>query len=177
MTFHKLVRLTPLIAAACFGTAALAGGTHAAPHEDNAAVGEPGKDGPATRTVHITMSDAMRFDPPRVAVKQGETIHFVVDNKGKVKHEFVLGTDKELAEHAELMKKFPGMEHNEPNMVTVAPGQTGNVIWKFTRSGSVSFACLQPGHYDAGMKGAVQVAATRRAKAAAATGDAHAHTH
>ncbi|MBU6436564.1 MAG: hypothetical protein KGQ77_03475, partial [Betaproteobacteria bacterium] len=65
----------------------------------------------------------------------------------------------------------------EPNMVTVAPGQTGNVIWKFTRSGSVSFACLQPGHYDAGMKGAVQVAATRRAKAAGAKGEAHAHTH
>lgn len=55
------------------------------------------------------------------------------------------------------MKKFTGMEHAEDNMVSVAPGQSGDVIWQFTRSGKVLFACLQPGHYDAGMKGFVAV--------------------
>ena len=92
-----------------------------------------------------------------LSVRQGETVRFVVKNSGKVKHEMVLGTEKELKEHYELMKKNPEMEHDEPNMVTLAPGKTGEIVWQFTRAGKVDFACLQPGHYDAGMKGAVSV--------------------
>ena len=103
------------------------------------------------------MTDDMRFSPTEVMVQKGETIRFTVHNSGKLKHEFVLGTEKALKEHAELMKKFPGMEHAEDNMVSVAPGQSGDVIWQFTQSGKVLFACLQPGHYDAGMKGFVAV--------------------
>ena len=56
------------------------------------------------------------------------------------------------------MKKNPEMEHADANMVTVAPGKTGEIIWQFTKAGKVNFACLQPGHYDAGMKGIVTVA-------------------
>ena len=93
---------------------------------------------------------------------------------GKVKHELVLGTEKELKEHYEVMKKFPEMEHADANLVTVAPGKTGAVIWRFTKAGKVDFACLQPGHYDAGMKGAVAVAA---GKAAAKGGDHGSHKH
>ena len=59
------------------------------------------------------------------------------------------------------MKKFPEMEHSGPNQVTVAPGKTGEVIWTFTRAGKIDFACLQPGHYDAGMKGLVSVLARK----------------
>lgn len=109
------------------------------------------------------MTDAMRFNPSSVAVARGETIRFVVSNSGKLKHEFVLGTEQELKEHSEVMKKFPEMEHADPNMVTVAPGKTGEVVWQFTKTGKVDFACLQPGHYDAGMKGAVAVAAGKKA--------------
>jgi uncharacterized cupredoxin-like copper-binding protein len=105
----------------------------------------------------------MRFSPSQVTVKQGETIRFVVKNSGQLKHEFVLGTEKALKEHYEVMKKFPEMEHADPNMVTVAPGKTGEVVWTFTRSGTVDFACLQPGHYDAGMKGVVSVSAPKGA--------------
>lgn len=123
------------------------------------------------------MTDAMRFNPANIAVKQGETIRFVVKNSGQVKHEFVLGTDKELKEHYELMKKFPEMEHSDPSMVTVAPGRTGEVIWQFTRSGTVAFACLQPGHYDAGMKGAVSVAAGRSPGGKARAGEHADHPH
>jgi uncharacterized cupredoxin-like copper-binding protein len=117
----------------------------------------------------------MRFTPASITAKQGETLRFTIKNSGKVKHEFVLNTEKELKEHYALMKKFPEMEHAEPNMVTVAPGQTGEVIWQFTKAGKIDFACLQPGHYDAGMKGAVTVAA---AKGTAMKGDGHAeHKH
>ena len=69
----------------------------------------------------------------------------------------VLGTEKELKEHYEVMKKNPEMEHADENMVTVQPGKSGEIIWQFTKAGKVNFACLQPGHYDAGMKGSVMV--------------------
>ncbi|MEQ1806245.1 MAG: cupredoxin family protein [Burkholderiaceae bacterium] len=148
-------------------------GSHAGGHEASA-IGEPGKGAKVTRTVQIEMRDTMRFSPAQIAVKQGETIRFVVRNSGKVKHELVLGTAKELEEHYEVMKKHPDMEHDDPNMVMVAPGGSGEVIWRFTKSGKVDFGCLQPGHYDAGMKGRVNVAATK----AAAKGDSHAsHKH
>ena len=134
------------------------------------AIGLPGEASKVTRTVNVDMTDTMRFNPSSFSAKQGETIRFVVKNSSQLKHEFVLGTEKELKEHYELMKKFPEMEHSDPNMVTVAPGKTGEVVWQFTKSGKVDFACLQPGHYDAGMKGAVTVAAV---KGGAKGGDAH----
>ena len=143
------------------GTAA--GQSHAAghSHDDAGDIGAPGEKAKVTRTVNVDMTDTMRFNPSSIFAKQGETIRFVVKNSGLVKHEFVLGTEKELKEHYELMKKFPEMEHADPNMVTVAPGSTGEVIWQFTRAGKIDFACLQPGHYDAGMKGFVNVAARK----------------
>jgi uncharacterized cupredoxin-like copper-binding protein len=134
---------------------------HAHEHHDSDAIGVAGDVSKAARTVTVDMSDKMRFTPAALAVRQGETVRFVVKNSGALKHEFVLGTEKELKEHYELMKKFPEMEHSDPNMVTVAPGKTGEVVWQFTKSGKVDFACLQPGHYDAGMKGAVSVAAVK----------------
>ena len=151
-----------------------AAGSHAGGH-DESAIGEPGKAANVKRTVQIEMSDAMRFSPSSIQARQGETVRFVVNNSGKLKHELVLGTKKELAEHAEVMKKFPEMEHADANMVTVAPGKSGEVIWRFTKAGKVDFACLQPGHFDAGMKGAVAVAA---GKDPAAKGDDHGgHKH
>ena len=111
------------------------------------------------RTVEIRMTDNMRFTPDLIEVKQGETIRFVVFNNGKVMHEFVLGTKKELDEHAELMKKFPNMEHDEPYMAHVGPGKKGEIIWNFNKVGVFDFACLLPGHYEAGMVGKIKVAA------------------
>lgn len=152
---------------------------HAHSHGDSDAIGEAGKAAKVTRTVNVDMTDNMRFTPSSLDVKQGETVRFVVKNSGGVKHEFVLGTQAELKEHYELMKKFPEMEHSDPNQVTVAPGKTGEVIWQFTKAGKVDFACLQPGHYDAGMKGAVTVAAAKgSSKPTAAKADGHAdHKH
>ncbi len=112
-----------------------------------------------TRTIEIGMTDAMRFTPDKLEVRQGETIRFVHTNSGKVMHEFVLGTKKDLDEHAAMMKKFPGMEHEEPYMSHVAPGKRGEIIWQFNRAGDFDFACLLPGHYEAGMVGKIKVVA------------------
>ena len=110
------------------------------------------------RTVQFSMSDTMRFTPNRLQVKHGETLRLVVKNQGKVLHEFVLGTPKELEEHAAMMIKFPEMEHDEPYMAHVPPGKTEQIIWTFNRAGEFDFACLIAGHYAAGMVGKINVA-------------------
>lgn len=113
----------------------------------------------ARRTVEISMSDAMRFTPDHIKVRRGETVKFVFRNQGRQLHEFVLGTRQALQEHAALMVKFPKMEHDELYMVHVAPGKTGRLVWTFNRPGEFDFACLIPGHYQAGMVGKISVAA------------------
>ena len=128
-----------------------------------AALGKPGDPKKVSRTVEVTMSDAMRFIPASLAARRNETIRFVLRNEGKLKHEMVLGTIKELKEHAALMLKFPEMEHADPNQASVEPGQTGELIWQFTKAGTFDFACLQAGHYEAGMKGQVVVSSVKRA--------------
>ena len=103
------------------------------------------------------MSDTMRFSPALLTIKKGETVRFIVRNDGKVLHEMVLGTDAELTEHADLMRRFPTMKHDEPHMVHVEPGQSGSFTWTFDRAGEFRFACLIPGHFQAGMVGTVVV--------------------
>ncbi len=126
--------------------------------EHAAAFGEPGQAGNATRTVEVNMTDAMRIEPASIAVKKGETIRFVVSNEGKLKHEMVLGTPGELRKHGTLMQKSPTMGHADPNAVSLDAGKTGDLGWRFSKSGSFDFACLQPGHFEAGMKGKIKVA-------------------
>jgi len=109
------------------------------------------------RTIQVTMTDNMRFSPERIEVRQGETVRLVVKNAGKVLHELVIGTRQELDEHAAMMKKHPGMEHDEPYMAHVAAGKTGQMVWNFNRAGDFEFACLIPGHYEAGMIGKIRV--------------------
>ncbi|MDP1742389.1 cupredoxin family protein [Polaromonas sp.] len=153
---YRLRTITLALFLGAASAASFASGTHADGHEGSA-IGKPGQAANVSRAIKIDMTDNMRFTSADIAVKQGETIRFVVQNSGKVKHEMVLGTAKELKEHYEVMKKNPEMEHADENMISVAPGKTGEIIWQFTKSGKIDFACLQPGHYDAGMKGAVNV--------------------
>jgi uncharacterized cupredoxin-like copper-binding protein len=135
------------------------GSKSAAPAQVETDFGRTGQPAKVTRTVQVHMSDRMRFEPDTLTVRAGDTVRFVVRNEGKLMHEFVLGTARELAEHAEAMKKFPNMEHEEPYMAHVAPGQKGEVVWQFTRPGEFLFGCLLPGHFDAGMVGRVHVLA------------------
>ena len=126
--------------------------------EEAASPGNPGNSAQVSRTIEITMEDN-RFKPSEINVKQGETIKFMLKNTGKKKHEMVIGTPEELDKHAKMMKKFPDMEHSdEPNMITVDPGKTGELIWQFTEAGTVNFECPLPGH-SKGMRGTVLVEA------------------
>jgi uncharacterized cupredoxin-like copper-binding protein len=121
--------------------------------------GIAGDAGAATRTVMLAMDDNMRFTPDKLSFRQGETVRFEIRNRGKLLHELVIGTQKDLDEHAAMMVKFPGMEHDEPYMAHVPPGKSGGLVWTFNRAGEFDFACLVAGHYQAGMVGKITVAA------------------
>ena len=151
-----------ILASATFahGTANHSGKHHPAPSSASSQqtewgiAGDPKK---VSRTIKIDMRDTMRFSPELLTIKKGETIRFEVLNTGKVLHEMVIGTKQELDSHAELMKKHPNMEHDEAYMAHVDPGKRGEIVWLFNREGEFDFACLIPGHYEAGMKGKIRV--------------------
>jgi uncharacterized cupredoxin-like copper-binding protein len=119
--------------------------------------GIAGNPAQAIRTITIAMTDAMRFSPDSIAVQEGDTMRFVVKNQGRMLHEMVIGTPDALEKHAAMMARFPGMVHDEPYMVHVDPGKTGEIVWHFNRTGSFEFACLIAGHYQAGMRGTLSV--------------------
>ena len=130
---------------------------HDATQAHESAAGKPGDSAKVTRTVLVEMHDNMRFTPSEVSVKAGETIRFFVINKGRIAHEMVIGSTAELDEHAEMMRKMPGMKHAEPNQITLDPGKRGGIVWTFDKAGTFAFACLVPGHKEAGMVGSISV--------------------
>lgn len=153
--------------AACAGAAAAQPASHPHGRHDAAEMhagapeqtdwGIAGSARAARRTIRITMGDDMRFSPAVVEVGHGETVRFEVRNAGRMLHEMVLGTREELASHAAMMRKFPKMEHESPWMLHVKPGRTGTLVWNFNRTGEFEFACLIPGHFEAGMVGRIRV--------------------
>ena len=128
-------------------------------HESFSA-GEPGNPKKPARTVEVVMREAdgkMLFAPDHVEVKRGEQVRFIIKNEGALAHEFILATTKENLKHAELMKKYPDMEHDDPNGKTVQPKQKAEILWRFSKRGAFEFSCLIPGHREAGMLGKVVV--------------------
>jgi uncharacterized cupredoxin-like copper-binding protein len=133
-------------------------------HEDHGlfSAGEPGDPKKPARTIRVLMIDDgsetdMKFEPAVITVRKGEQIRFVLENNGTESHEFMLATVAENRKHAELMKKFPDMEHDDPNGKRLAVSEHRELFWRFTKAGEFEFACLIPGHYEAGMHGKIIV--------------------
>ncbi|WP_193371111.1 cupredoxin domain-containing protein [Pelagibius marinus] len=168
-----------LLAAAALSTSgsALAAGSHSGGHGHDAAMsfGQPAKPTEADRTVEIDMNDS-HFEPKRISVHPGETVRFVVTNAGELLHEFNIGTAAMHAAHQEEMMAMmdrgamtatginysemgsghgAGMGHDDPNSVLLEPGETGELVWKFSGPMDLEFACNVPGHYEADMHGEV----------------------
>lgn len=140
-----------------------ASGSHAGGHEEKMAVGEAGDKAKATQTIRVTMKETddgkMIFTPTVIKVRKDQTVRIAIKNAGTVDHEFVLDQEDKILEHKAQMEKFPEMEHADANSIRLSPGASGDIIWKFTTDGEFKFACLVPGHYEAGMHGDVTVAA------------------
>jgi uncharacterized cupredoxin-like copper-binding protein len=145
-----------IVAGAALAAPGAAGHSHA-----KFAAGAPGDPRKSARTVEVVMKEAddgkMLFAPDRVEAKRGEQIRFVLKNAGTVDHEFMLDSVERNAKHKIEMQKNPDMEHDDPNGKRLAPGQTGEIIWRFSKAGTFEFACLIPGHHESGMHGAVAV--------------------
>jgi uncharacterized cupredoxin-like copper-binding protein len=130
-------------------------------HEhDTFAAGEPGDPTKPFRVVHLSMTEgsgSMAYDPAEIDVKQGEQIKLVIKNTGALDHEFFLDSFQHNAAHKIEMEKNPEMEHDEPNAQRLTPGKEIDILWRFSVPGTFEFACLIPGHYEAGMHGKVVV--------------------
>lgn len=148
------------LAASSLASPMLASGTHSGGHQ-TMSVGEPGDVKKATQTVRVTMKETddgkMIFTPATIKVRQGQTVRFEIKNVGELEHEFVLDDKAQIQEHKVAMEKAPDMEHADPNAIRLDPGKSGEIVWTFTNTGTFEFACLVPGHYDAGMHGPLEV--------------------
>jgi len=155
-----LLSLAPLALAAALSVFPVLFQTSAHDGHEHFSAGEAGDAKKPSRTVKITMLEdrkRMLYEPDVVEVRLGEQIHFVIYNEGSEDHEFMLATKEENRKHAEVMKKFPHMEHDDPNAVRVPPLNSGEILWKFTKRGEFEYACVIPGHLEAGMHGKVVV--------------------
>ena len=124
------------------------------------AAGEPGDAKKPYRTIEITMregSGVMSYEPNQIEVKKGEQIMFVLLNAGALPHEFLLDSFENNAKHKIEMQKNPEMEHDDPNGKRIEAKNDNKVLWRFSKAGTFEFACLIPGHYEAGMKGVIVV--------------------
>ena len=118
------------------------------------------------RSIAVQMDDQMRFTPSAIEVQTGETVRFVIRNMGRTAPEMVLGSAADIAAHAESMKssRTAGQDaphsHGTGTAITVAAGQTGELAVNFQQTATLQMACLIPGHYEAGMRGTVNISPT-----------------
>jgi uncharacterized cupredoxin-like copper-binding protein len=138
--------------ACAHGTEAHAGAAHGATATD----GTPGNPADAKRTIRIEARDS-DFNVKQIQVRAGETVRFVIANVSSEPHEFAIASPAEQEEHRAMMKQMPNMVHEDPNVVSVFPGETKELVWKFGKDTNVTFACNIPGHAEHGMEGAFRV--------------------
>mgnify|MGYP001171873907 CR=1 FL=1 len=136
-------------------------------------VGVKGNPTDVSKTIKIDMFDNY-YEPKIIDVKKGQTVRFIVHNKGKLVHEFNIATIKMHKKHGpemlEMMKKgilLPNkinkekmkqmakmnhkMAHSHSNSVLLEPNQKAELIWKFTSNAELYGGCNVPGHLEAGM--------------------------
>ena len=136
-------------------------------------IGIKGKASDVSKTIKVDMYDNY-YKPKTINVKKGETVRFVVENKGVLVHEFNIATmimhKKHGPEMLDMMKNGvllpnkinkekmkqmakmnPKMAHSHANSVLLEPKQKAELIWKFTSNAELFGGCNIPGHLEAGM--------------------------
>jgi uncharacterized cupredoxin-like copper-binding protein len=118
--------------------------------------GGPGKPEDVKRTVRVEATDDA-FNVKQIQVKAGETVRFAITNAGYDRHEFAIASPEENEAHRAMMRQMPNMKHDDPNVVTVEPGETREVIWRFGKDRNIEFSCNIKDHAENGMRGAFRV--------------------
>lgn len=149
-----------LVAASYWGKQGGYGHDHAVDHGSPAvtAAAPPSVAAAGVRNVVLEVDDSRRITPAKWKAQQGETVRLIVVNVGQAKHELVLGPALEVAAHAESMNATSAGHHGHDNVIAVGPGQTATLLYTFEQPGEWGLACLEPGHFEAGMNGGVDVA-------------------
>ena len=143
---------------------------YAGPGADIGKVGEV-KD--VQKVIRVQMYDNY-FKPTSYKIKAGQTVKFIVENKGQFVHEFNIGTEPQHIKHQpemaemtmmgilypeyidkdkmmEMAKMNPSMNHSHGNSLLLEPGEKGELIWQFSDNQEILVACNVPGHYEDGM--------------------------
>jgi len=167
----KICLMLSIAAALSLATAALASDDHNMGEEMS--FGQPGDPEKVTRTVTIEATE-IAFNTQELTFKTGETVKFVLENKGEQNHEFTIGDSETQLAHRKMMAEMPAMDHAqmsdtemsgmqghdhmmEGNTVDTAPGEAKTLVWQFTKPGTFEFACNYPGHAEVGMEGKIVV--------------------
>ncbi|MGY0564704.1 MAG: cupredoxin domain-containing protein [Paraglaciecola chathamensis] len=129
------------------------GDGHAMEGHKMSAVGMPAEKGAApNKTITVHLMDTMKFNFSNLAgIEEGDIVKFIVMNKGKITHEFGIGSVEEQTAHRKMMQSMPNMKHEDGSTVSVAPGQSKELVWQFMGEATAQFACNVPGHFEAGM--------------------------
>lgn len=156
--------LIPAIAVAALTTAAHAQSSMDGMQMDHGNMTELGSAADAdeaTRTIEVSMREtddgAMIFVPDVIEVAEGETVRFAITNDGLIEHEFLFNTTMKIEAHKVEMMSGDAHRHASANAITLDPGESGALAWTFDAAGVFAFACLIPGHYEAGMFGPLVV--------------------
>jgi len=157
----KILKVTALLLPMLFSAGLALAGPGAPGHGHTSfSAGEPGNPKKPFRVVEVTMHEGdgkMGYTPDNLTIKRGEQVKFVIVNGGELKHEFILASEKDNLKHAELMKKYPEMEHDDPNGKNLEPKAKSEILWRFSKAGTFEYSCLIPGHREAGMTGKITV--------------------
>lgn len=179
MKRRLLLSIAAGVALSLSGVAIAAPGHGHGDHHADSRIGQPGKSEEVSRTVEVVMHDNY-YEPENLTVKEGETVRFLVKNEGMLVHEFNIGTAAMHADHQDemmmmvehgvingdtlnrdMMKMDMGggktMEHDDPNSVLLEPGEEAELVWTFSKSADLEFACNVPGHYASGMVGDIEI--------------------
>jgi uncharacterized cupredoxin-like copper-binding protein len=156
--------LTIALISLSFASYASGSGGHSHGQDDhgknNAAssVGKPANPNSATKTIHVSLLDTMRYQfEPKLSIRSGEVVRFILNNKGQIRHEFSIGNAEEQHKHLQMMRRMPNMVHEDGNSVTLEPGEKKEITWHFMGNEAAVFACNIPGHFEAGMHATTQL--------------------
>lgn len=135
---------------------------------DTSAFGKKGNPARVSKTVTIEATE-IKYDTEALQFKLGETVRFILTNKGEQPHELTIGDAayQEVARQMMTHMAEMGMDLASPEHLTqhasagntiVAPvGESRELVWTFTKAGSFEFSCNMPGHAEVGMKGPITV--------------------
>lgn len=155
LRYAVTLSLVLMVAAACSTTG---GGSPALSARASGSGGLPTSPSSLSATrIAVTLSDALRIEPPAITVKAGVPMTFIVTNAGSTDHEFYLGDEAAQGKHQQEMDAMGGMAHDEAGGVGVKPGQTKELTYTFTGPGQTLAGCHVDGHYGLGMKATITV--------------------